>query len=226
YSVKCMSNLRSIGQIMMMYANDNRQQIPTGVMFNRQDWGYWAFTAQGRPGPWGVLILSGLVTDGRYLYCPEQPPEQSFVYNGESNPWPTDLTNITTALRVGYDLRPDRLWNDAAPGYPIRGFTPGGSGPVPLQRIDRLKGKAIAADFIRLQPRHGRTDIRTGPNRGINNVLYADGHVQPVPYSIVYPSLSTSTPTWLRPTEYNWSSGQWGTVPEYGAWADLDKEGR
>jgi prepilin-type N-terminal cleavage/methylation domain-containing protein/prepilin-type processing-associated H-X9-DG protein len=224
-SVACMSNLRSIGQIMMLYANENRQQIPTGVMYDRQDWGYWVFS-NNRPGPWGVLVNARLVTDGRILYCPEQIDDPAQRYNTDSNPWTTDMSAVT-ALRAGYDLRPDRLWAATGPGFPKRGFvTTTPHVAAPLNRIDKLRRKAIASDYLRQQPRHGKNNVRTGMNRGTNNVLYADGHVAAVPYSVVFTSLNGTVVTYLRPTEYNWSSGSWGTIEEYGAWADLDKESR
>lgn len=221
-SISCMSNLRSVGQMMALYATSNKNQIPTGVMYDRQDWGYWIFS-NSRPGPWGVLVNSGLVKDGKILYCSEQPDEPANLYNGAGNLWTTDMT-LGTALRAGYDLRPDRLWAATGIGFPVKGFV--SSTPyvaVPMQRIDKLKGKAIAADFLRKQPRHGNNKVRTGANRGTNNVLYADGHVVGVPYAQIDASLNGGTATWLRPTQYNWSSGSWGTVSEYGAWADLDK---
>ncbi|HEV7302077.1 MAG TPA: type II secretion system protein [Tepidisphaeraceae bacterium] len=226
-NVVCLSNLRSIGQMFNLYAIQFKGQVPTGVMYDRQDWGYFAFS-NNRVGPWGTFIEAGLVGDGRTLYCPEQPEINDALYNTADNPWVTSAAAATTALRVGYDLRPNRDWIHTGDGFPIRGFVSAPTGPAPMDKLVKLKMKAVASDYVRLQPRHGvASKNRTGRNRGQNNVLYADGHAQSVPYAVIADSLNNPTPNlrFLRPTEFNWGAANWGQ-PQVGAWADYDREGQ
>jgi prepilin-type N-terminal cleavage/methylation domain-containing protein/prepilin-type processing-associated H-X9-DG protein len=232
-SVACLSNLRTFGQTQNFYANDFDLQVPTGVMFNRHDWGYFAF-ASNRVGPWGAYIYAGLVPVGEVLYCPEQQTAyEAFLYERDGNDTADDNEWVEEPgngpLRVGYDLRPDRIWSQWHDGYPIRGFDTNSFPsnplpPAPMNKMTTLTQTALAADQIRRRPRHGVSGDGDEV-RGSNNVLWGDGHAQSVPYDVIRESMENPTlnQRYLRPTEFNWSSGSFGSQQPFGAWADLDR---
>jgi len=86
---------------------------------------------------------------------------------------------------------------------------------VPLQTREQLYGKATVADYM-----DRNTPGVTNHNKA-NNFLYNDGHAETVRVEQYFANWSMDQ--WLRPTQYNWGSGQFGTTEPYGVWADVDK---
>src|SRR5690349_7441094 len=72
----CLSNLRSVMHIVLIYATENKQQIPLGTSSDSYQTSY--FIAQGKDlsswrwPTWGPLYKAGLMKDPRYLYCPSE----------------------------------------------------------------------------------------------------------------------------------------------------------
>ena len=187
----CSSNLRSIMQMINIYAAENGQQIPlgcseaTGVPDPSYQGSY--VIAQGttvantRHPMWGPLYKARLMKDPRYLYCPsEQRTYHQFDAGGggEDNRWRPDnpQANFHSLLRAGFLLRPFDV------NYrPV--MWPGGDAPPvdsvntpkfvwsPYPRMSKMKRAALAADIFsnpsRVQQRH---------ETGIN-VAYSDSSV-------------------------------------------------
>ena len=71
----CLSNLRSIMQMMNVYAVQNHDQIPLGTAGDSYQSSYFISRNNGGtvnwPG-WGPLYKAGLMKEPRYLYCPSE----------------------------------------------------------------------------------------------------------------------------------------------------------
>jgi prepilin-type N-terminal cleavage/methylation domain-containing protein len=137
--VACLSNLRSVHQMFVIYAQSNKDQIPIGVSGNEYQYNYviWRDLGVGRYQAFGLLHMMGLMQDPRVFYCPgDESP--FYQFDNEQNPWPKepgpwvdgmDLTGpsgVLTSVRVGYSCRP--MDNDESVlGRPVKaapGVTP------------------------------------------------------------------------------------------------------
>src|SRR5688572_16444974 len=122
----CLSNLRSIGQMFLIYAHENKRQIPLGTRTNSYPESYWIRRDNGgqiRWVSWGPLYQAGYMKSPGYMYCPSAA-DPYHQYNGPSNGW--DDIKVPTAqsngfgVRAGYFLRPmDQdgtpvLWRETA----------------------------------------------------------------------------------------------------------------
>src|SRR6476646_8857829 len=108
---KCLSNLRSIGQLVTMYANQNRGQIPIGSS-GKTGWTgpsenfYFAYPegANARLVGLGLIYAEGLLghpgtvggaqtdaSEGQVFYCPSQIEGSDWDYDTDGNPWVTRL---------------------------------------------------------------------------------------------------------------------------------------
>jgi len=182
--VACLSNLRSIMQMMHVYAAQNQQQIPLGTSSDSYQTSY--FIAQGnsittwRWPTWGPLYKAGLMKEPRYMYCPSENRGYHMYDTAPDNSWKPEnpAGNLNDGLRAAYYLRPCSatyqpvLWRSAAPFTPVDNKNFPAANPfvwAPYPRISKMKRVAIAADIfanpIRIQQRH-----TTG-----FNVAYADG---------------------------------------------------
>ena len=179
----CLSNLRTIGQVMYIYAHDNKDQIPLGTIKERYQEAYW-IRLTGRWPTWGPLYRANLMKSPAAFYCPSAQGDVFHEYDGVRNPWQPETGNV----RGGYYLRPMAqngtpvLWRDgntaakpAAP--PVADEGPDTNDPAagawrPYPRLSKFKNRAISADIFatphRIEWRH---------KKGIN-VLYANGHAK------------------------------------------------
>src|SRR4051812_9188066 len=70
----CLSNLRSIHQLFVMYAVQNKDQIPIGVSGDEFQFNYVIWRELGgQPAKYqafGLLHKVGLMNDPRVFYCP------------------------------------------------------------------------------------------------------------------------------------------------------------
>ena len=180
----CLSNLRSVGQMFLIYAHDNKRQIPLGTRSNIYLESYWIRRDNGgaiRWITWGPLYRAGLMKAPQYMYCPSAA-DPYHQYNGPSNAF--DRITAATAqgngygVRAGYYLRPmdgagvPVLWRDAsgeAGAAPPIGPPPGNLEWRPYPKLDKMKNRALAADIFATPHR-----IRWRHVRGINT-LYSDG---------------------------------------------------
>ena len=207
-TVLCMSNQRQIGVAHGIYAGDYDGAVPVGAR-DRQYWGYFVWS-YNRPAPWGTLVRHDLVQDPRFLFCPSQN-SNNFLYDTTANPW-RDQAAGTGSVRTSYTSRASRYWTNTGTGFPVSGF--GGTNYVPMEKVDDLFGKATVADCMD-ENTPGRT-VHTDSN----NFLYNDGHAASVNVSVYLTNWQAGQ--WLRPTQFNWSSGAYGTTPATGVWADVD----
>jgi prepilin-type processing-associated H-X9-DG protein len=179
----CLANLRSVMQMMAIYAAENKQQIPMGTSSDVYQTSY--FIAQGnsvtnwRWPTWGPLYKANLVKSPKYLYCPSET-RSYHMFEGEDNRWKPDnpAGNLNDGLRAGFYLRPCSatyqpvLWRSTSPFTPVDNKNYPAASPfvwAPYPRISKMKRTAIAADIfgfpVRINQRH---------QKGFN-VAYADG---------------------------------------------------
>jgi prepilin-type N-terminal cleavage/methylation domain-containing protein/prepilin-type processing-associated H-X9-DG protein len=207
----CLSNLRQIGQMMLVYAHDNNGQVVIGTQGNVYQESYhirrdWAGTI--RWISWGPYYRANLMRQPRFMYCPSATDE-FHQYDVPKNPW-AQLEEPAAGpdgpgVRAGYSLRPmdhagtPVLWRSFPDTLPVP--TDGAAPPVdatepvnvewrPYPKLAKLKNRALAADVFatphRVLWRHAK---------GIN-VVYADGSARWYDHAKPFANLPT---TWVLP---------------------------
>jgi len=213
----CLSNLRSIGQMFYIYAQDNKRQIPLGTRTNSYPENYWIRRDNGgviRWISWGPLYRAGLMKAPQYMFCPSAA-DPYHQFNGQNNPWDRLAVEPAQAngfgVRAGFALRPmdgdgvGVLWRDASGGAgaaPPIGPPPANKEWRPYPKLDRLKNRALAADIFATPHR-----VRWRHVKGIN-VLYSDGSAKWTPKEVfVTGQWGNKLPTtWVPPTGSGWSA--------------------
>jgi prepilin-type N-terminal cleavage/methylation domain-containing protein len=169
----CLSNLRSIGQMFMLYANDNKRQIPLGTESNIYQEAYWIRRNIGGPPrypSWGPFWLGGYMKSPGIFYCPSSQ-DPWYQFNGQSNEFDPANHNV----RAGYFIRPmdDKgrpvLWRMVKSSPPAPPVDHTGREWAPYPKLDNMRMRALAADLF-----HSPHRIRYMHKTGIN-VLYSDG---------------------------------------------------
>jgi len=172
-TVVCMSNLRQLGTMYQLYANEYKEQIPIGYDGSFGTEKYWtgyeldAGGTPGVPGPVGPLFLARLLSEPQAFYCPAQKDER-WQYNTATNPWPRLNSPLPSLLiRTGYTSRPSARWV-------------GGIVPLPqhMVRLGAMRDKVILADISGIPT--FSPDYTTTHHAGLN-VLHGDWSVSSVP---------------------------------------------
>ncbi len=158
---KCLSNLRQVGQSLMMYATEYKGKIPIG--YNNDGWGgYHIYVKSGDYYPvQGHLFLAGYMDSPEAYYCPTQP-DPRFQFNTPENPWPPGPTVATDYVRSGFNSRPIVNWSGKP--YPPKGM---------IQQ-SALKGAAILADVTGIPSTSTGVGAKFLPHGRTANVLYGD----------------------------------------------------
>jgi prepilin-type N-terminal cleavage/methylation domain-containing protein len=228
---QCLSNLRTQGQIMQMYLNQNKGALPVGVWGAYPEFGYilWEQSTQTFAGE-GMIMPSGLLPmdpvqdvntgDGRMFYCPVQT-NQGTGYNDPGNDW-YGKGGIST--RMSYTQRPEwryenkswvtHIWNvDKADGSHVR--TPVYPNPW-FPKAKDFKERALVMDML-VNPSH--ESFLQGHKTGCN-VLYSDWSAKWVPYDNLQPMVRDLQGLWG-------SSAKPSTATRaefYKIWKTLDKQ--
>ncbi len=176
--IACMSNLRQLGIIYSLYANDNGGQIPLGYSNGRPWTGYILHDTGGFPIA-GRIYKAGLLKQSpRAFYCPSQR-DARWQFNTPTNVWPAEGTTppVGNQIRVGYTSRPSVQWSGAA--------SPGDLKPIgPYTKLFNLKSQAILADIIGI-PKNS-PDYTNVHHRSLN-VLYSDISVHSIERGVYDP---------------------------------------
>jgi prepilin-type processing-associated H-X9-DG protein len=195
--VKCASNLRQIGQGIMLYANENKGAFPR-TLFDKDSGKAVAFTnpkvdkpfGERAPGPNDVtaalfLILRTQDLTSEVFICPstddEKPgadpqqlsnfPHPKNVSYSYANPY-VGKDARTKGLKLNFTLGSDyAIVSDMNPGGAALGKAKGPD----MRGDDRVEG---AGEGMRKVPEAWKGV--NSPNHGLwgQNVLYADGHVE------------------------------------------------
>jgi prepilin-type N-terminal cleavage/methylation domain-containing protein len=109
--VHCQANLRSVHQILVLYANDHDDRVPLGYRGGRLQWNTMVYSGtSGRFVLFGRLERAGLLDAPEVLYCPaESAPNQQ--YNTPENPWPPGTPGVN--VEGGYASAPFVDWGFA-----------------------------------------------------------------------------------------------------------------
>jgi prepilin-type N-terminal cleavage/methylation domain-containing protein len=155
--VQCLSNLRQLGIVFQMYANDNKDQIPLGYSGGSPWTGYFLCENGSTYPLMGCLYKADLLTSPEAFYCPSQI-DARFQFNTPDNKWPPPTPGTHT--RVGYTSRPTISWSGGVP-----------ANKVAMSRMSMMKSKAILADIVGIPK--SSPDYTSVHHRKLN-VLYGD----------------------------------------------------
>jgi len=140
--VSCLSNLRTIHQMLLIYANQNKDQVPLGCLGTTatgsavEQNNYFISTKSnvvigdndpitGQPGPvryigLGILYQTGLMKDksGTVFWCPSFQGDATHQFNTPTNPWPPTQTDsrCTYSSRASTDDRTPVAGSQATDG--------------------------------------------------------------------------------------------------------------
>ena len=155
--IKCQANLRSVHQLLHVYATDYDSALPLGYRGGRMQWNTMVYSGFGAGNYvlFGRMERAGLLDEPEVLYCPaEKAPAQQF--NTPENPWPPGTPGVN--VQGGYASAPFVDW----------GF---GALTDDPPRLDRLGNVALLADGVGLPDR-----VNSRHEDGVQ-VLYVDGGV-------------------------------------------------
>jgi prepilin-type N-terminal cleavage/methylation domain-containing protein/prepilin-type processing-associated H-X9-DG protein len=189
---QCLSNLRSVGQMVNMYANTFKGYVPIGFSGGsskktfQNNYFLSRKTSAAPPGEkvryvgLGLLFPANLIRDGEgtVFYCPSVNEDTDHSYDTADNPWPPS----EGTCRAAFSTRSSDPTSTRAPGEQgVMWSTTGIFDPqteangttlaqkTQMMRLSRLKSRAIVSDII-----SSPTRVRVAHIKGIN-VLYADG---------------------------------------------------
>jgi prepilin-type N-terminal cleavage/methylation domain-containing protein/prepilin-type processing-associated H-X9-DG protein len=178
----CLSNLRQVGQMIYLYAHDNKDQISLGVRSNIYQDNYTVrYTSPNQYFSWGPYYLAGLLKAPRVLYCPASQGDRFHEFDVPDNRWDPDANgDLQNYTRAGYGIRPMShdgtpvLWRTSASGpfappvYPY----PSSANQTewrPMPKLSHFRNRALASDLFPTPHR-----ILWRHKKGIN-VVYGDG---------------------------------------------------
>ena len=184
----CLSNLRQLGMVLQMYANDYNDQIPIGYALG-QPWTGYYICQNGTTYPClGRLWLGNYLKNApKTFYCPSQTDNQ-FIFNVFNNPWPPPGP-FSVHTRAGYTSRPTIPWDNGNPSpvppikYPV------------MTRLSKMKNKALIADIIGIP---GFSVEQTNVHKRNLNVMFGDRSARAVDrkvYDAIQQIISTFQPT-------------------------------
>jgi prepilin-type N-terminal cleavage/methylation domain-containing protein len=215
----CLSNLRQLGQMFYLYANDNKDQIPLGVRSNVYQDNYELLYTP-RPGQYmtfGPFYLANMIKAPQMLYCPSSA-DQFYEYNSTLNPWQP----ATGWTRAGYGLRP--MYFDQRPilwrtgGVATDGLPPvDNSSPAvewrPFPKLTKMRNRVLATDIFSSKTRVARRH-KTGMN-----ILVADGSAKWFDTKVFENTTLTKWAPNPPPGITSWSTSttpttRWEAIPE------------
>jgi type II secretory pathway pseudopilin PulG len=183
---QCLSNLRTINQMLVMYSLAYKDYVPLGCRHPsspppvggtvRQE-NYFLTQASATPDAGcvnvryvalGLLFAANLIREGEgtAFYCPSFT-DLDHQYNQSTNPWPpTNIPAASKGVRSTYSNRPVPIfWTGDGPYYPQKE----GGGEARMPKYSQLKNLAIVSDIT-----SSSTRIPIAHSRGVN-VLYSNG---------------------------------------------------
>jgi prepilin-type N-terminal cleavage/methylation domain-containing protein len=161
---QCLSNLRQVHQLFVLYANSSRDRVPIGWRNTKQ------FNSMVYSGGttkkfvlFGLLYPSKWMTNPRVFFCPSEQ-NSKFQMGTADNVWPPGPDgNPALSTFCGYGARPEVELPDAISSI----------GQMPT--LTSMRNKAIFADLA-----NSATRLDTRHRKGVN-VLYGNGGAHWVP---------------------------------------------
>ena len=172
--IACLSNLRSFGNALNMYANENKGRAPIGYAGQKHA-GYMVH--QGNFSVLGTLWLTGHLQAGTAAYfCPSQE-DVRWQYQTTENFWPPPSPS-GVLTRLGMTVRPAvQFGSSTVPGtIPVSSTNDALLFRGKFPQISGFKGKAIAAEMFGEPMNAGAVGVSpTLPRHGaFINVLFGD----------------------------------------------------
>ena len=200
--VACLSNLRQVGLMLEMYSNDNRDQIPLGYGWVKDN---IPLQFGGVQVGLGCLYPTYVGKSASALRCPLQQPYNPNDGADSGNRWPpTDDSWYQTKYflwRPAVQVK-GGSWDTDPNKYPNK--------PWPKRSRLVMKGRnagfsrvAIMSDFVRTLG-----DLR-GLHKTAINVLYMDGSAQSVSFSGDVKDRLVNADTACSGGASLWGSGGW-----------------
>jgi prepilin-type N-terminal cleavage/methylation domain-containing protein len=160
--IACISNLKQVGLVVFMYAEEQSNYIPLGYYGGYYNNYY--FTGVATPiGSLYPYYYGGYIKNPQVWFCPAHIHPYS-QYNTSNNPWPPVPG---TASRSGYNSRPELkdgtslLWS--------------GGVCSTLKKLDKIGSQAIFSDMV-----HNSNQL-SQHHKSFIDVLYSDGSAQGIP---------------------------------------------
>jgi prepilin-type N-terminal cleavage/methylation domain-containing protein len=206
----CASALRELGNMLRIYAAENKDVLPVGFM----DQAAFSFIMhhnndRNRPrvSQMGLLAIGNIVRNqGKTFYCPAES-QGFFMYDTAENPWifrdpnhpyfteaaPSGTTRHT---RLGFMARPIANWPPEASGRYLPTLTPeflpttGYRDQFGLPKLAKQKNRAILVDLIQWP-----SAVKRRHRDGVN-VLYANASVQYVNLAKELRGRDQASPAW------------------------------
>jgi prepilin-type processing-associated H-X9-DG protein len=186
--VKCASNLRQIGQAMLLYANENKGAYPRTYFV--PDEAPTQYTGVGAKDPFakeGAPTRNDVTAPMYLLIRTEDLPAQAFVCP-VTDAQPLKYVNINELQRASNFKSEESLSYSMANPYPSKDAINSGFkwnntlGPEFATAADMNPGKVEGQDVTKVDVNFKQADIRLGNSLNHRadgqNVLYGDGHVE------------------------------------------------
>jgi len=188
-STKCKSNLRQIYMALTMYANDNKGWI---VEPNAN----WSPTYTGSPRWFQFIYKDGPTTGANPFQAPT-----NYMNDGQALYCPREQRVLSSIIQVSYGLNDNMFFTNGVPCRAVRSDSYGrpyynlqktrkptemflaadSNGPTKAYQIRGTSNYAYEPDY-----RHDtRTALGGSSASATANMLYHDGHVEPVTYTYI-----------------------------------------
>src|SRR5688572_15826629 len=177
----CLSNLRDCGNMLQMYANENKDKVPLGYLQNRRHETYIISNIASSGERWypvlGPMYAAKYMADGRSWYCPSpNHTDDKWTYDSREdtnhlNEWPPEENMFIS--RAGYYFRPAFSWG--ASQTPPKTWD---GKPNPWPQMSKLTKKAVATD---LWPIPLGSIAKIAPHNRTTNILWGDRSASVVP---------------------------------------------
>jgi prepilin-type N-terminal cleavage/methylation domain-containing protein/prepilin-type processing-associated H-X9-DG protein len=205
----CLSNLRQLGQALLMYANLSRDHVPLGQMSDEYQWDYtlnFANSSKAFVTHLGVLRDVHLLDSPKTYFCPSEiDPQWQFATAENPYPFVTIPSPAAHHTRIAYGTRPGWSWGSD------------GTWPDPMPRLTKMKSLAITADLL-IGPTYVKNRHRNGVNAG-----YADGSAHWVNLSDFHNAEWDKIKYDDFGPEHDDALLNEKTSPRSGVWAELDR---
>jgi prepilin-type N-terminal cleavage/methylation domain-containing protein len=189
--IKCSANLRSIGQGLLLYANDNKGIYPRTVVGPSTSAGYTAFTNAAAVDPFGTggplandvtaalfLLVRNADINPEVFICPSSNQEKDTLGNKPAN----QRSNFTSEKNLSYSYtNPYAAEAAIGLGYKLNGNTPGDF----VIAADRNDGEALITVSSNSAASEQRKINSRNHDQDGQNALFNDGHVEWSSHSFV-----------------------------------------
>ncbi len=213
----CLSNLRQIGQMIHIYASENKDQIALGCRSNVYQDNYTIrYTGAGQYYSFGPYYMAGFIKKApRVMYCPSTQGDIFHEYDVEGNRYNPDANGLLqNYTRAGYGIRPMAwdgrpiLWRSGANLVDplVDGSYDAGATAKqrdtwnPYPKLSKFKTRALVTDLFvsphRVLWRHKK----------VINVLYADGSAKTYDVGPFYKKIKPTVIWTIPPGSDNWGT--------------------